>query len=30
MMHGVLFEGNENSTTWHLIHVLEKLERSET
>ena len=29
LMHGVLRDGNQNAITWHLIHVLEKLERSE-
>jgi hypothetical protein len=27
LMHGALRDGNENAITWHLIHVLEKLEK---
>jgi hypothetical protein len=26
-MHGALRDGQENAITWHLIHVLEKLEK---
>jgi hypothetical protein len=29
LMHGALRDGNSNAITWHLIHVLEKLEESE-
>jgi hypothetical protein len=28
LMHGALRDGNQNAITWHLIHVLEKLEAS--
>ena len=27
LMHGALRDGQENAITWHLIHVLEKLEK---
>jgi hypothetical protein len=27
LMHGALRDGNQNAITWHLIHVLEKLEK---
>jgi hypothetical protein len=27
LMHGALRDGNQNAITWHLIHVLDKLER---
>jgi hypothetical protein len=27
LMHGVLQDGQENAITWHLIHVLEELEK---
>ena len=27
LMHGALRDGQENALTWHLIHVLEKLEK---
>jgi hypothetical protein len=27
LMHGALRDGQDNAITWHLIHVLEKLER---
>jgi hypothetical protein len=27
LMHGALRDGNQNTLTWHLIHVLEKLEK---
>jgi hypothetical protein len=30
LMHGALRDGNQNAITWHLIHVLEKLERGVT
>jgi hypothetical protein len=26
VMHGAVRDGNQNAITWHLIHVLEKLE----
>jgi hypothetical protein len=26
-MHGALRDGQDNAMTWHLIHVLEKLEK---
>jgi hypothetical protein len=27
LMHGALRDGQDNAITWHLIHVLEKLEK---
>ena len=30
LMHGALRDGNSNTITWHLIHVLEKLEKDVT
>ena len=27
LMHGALRDGQENAITWHLIHVLEQLEK---
>jgi len=27
LMHGALRDGNQNAITWHLIHVLQKLEK---
>jgi hypothetical protein len=30
LMHGALRDGNDNAITWHLIHVLEKLEKGVT
>lgn len=27
LMHGALREGQENATVWHLLHVLDKLEK---
>jgi hypothetical protein len=30
LMHGALRDGQENAITWHLIHVLEKLEKRKT
>jgi hypothetical protein len=27
LLHGALRDGQENAVTWHLIHVLEKLEK---
>jgi hypothetical protein len=27
LMHGAVRDGNQNAITWHLIHVLEKLEK---
>jgi hypothetical protein len=30
LMHGALRDGNQNAITWHLIHVLEKLEKGVT
>jgi hypothetical protein len=27
LMHGALRDGQDNAITWHLIHVLDKLER---
>jgi hypothetical protein len=30
LLHGALRDGQDNAITWHLIHVLEKLEASTT
>jgi hypothetical protein len=30
LMHGALRAGNQNAITWHLIHVLEELEKEKT
>jgi hypothetical protein len=30
LIHGALRDGQDNAITWHLIHVLEKLERGTT
>lgn len=30
LMHGALRDGNSNAITWHLIHVLETLDRGAT
>ena len=30
LMRGAWRDGNQNAITWHLIHVLEKLEKGET
>lgn len=30
LIHGALRDDNENAITWHLIHVLEKLEKGVT
>ena len=27
LMHGAVRDGNQNAITWHLIHVLEELEK---
>jgi len=27
LLHGAMRDGQDNAITWHLIHVLEKLER---
>jgi hypothetical protein len=29
LMHGALRDGQDNAITWHLIHVLEELEKGE-